>query len=95
MREERGVCSKPREAEDCCLEAMKVARRQRAKSWELRAATSLARIRGSPEAREALEKAHDWFTEGFETQDLADARELLASLASGNTVEGAPDDRGP
>jgi predicted ATPase len=62
-----------------------VARRQQAKSWELRAATSLARLwqqQGKrAEARELLAPIYDWFTEGFDTADLCDARALLEELA--------------
>ena len=72
------------EAERCFLEALEVSRRQSAKSWELRAAMSLGRLwarqgkRG--EARELLYAAYGWFSEGFETPDLQDARELLKQL---------------
>ena len=61
-----------------------VARRQNAKSWELRAATSLARLRrqqGRPqEAAALLAPILGWFTEGFDTADLKAARTLLADL---------------
>ena len=60
-------------------------RNQQAKSWELRAATSLARMwmgRGrSDEARALLSPVYGWFTEGFETADLKDAKALLDQLA--------------
>jgi adenylate cyclase len=66
-------------------QAIEVARRQSAKSWELRATTSLARLwqaRGRrAEARQLLVEVYDWFTEGFETRDLREARELLDELA--------------
>jgi len=56
-----------------------------AKSWELRAATSLARLWQSQgkrdEARELLSPVYDWFTEGFDTADLIEARALLDELA--------------
>jgi predicted ATPase len=65
--------------------ALAVARRQQAKSWELRAATSLSRLwrdRGkSAEARELLAPIYSWFTEGFDTPDLKEARALLDALA--------------
>jgi predicted ATPase len=65
--------------------ALAVARRQQAKSWELRAATSLSRLwrdRGkSAEARELLAPIYSWFTEGFDTPDLEEARALLDALA--------------
>ena len=65
--------------------ALAVARQQQAKSWELRAATSLARLwrdQGKrEEARELLAPVYGWFTEGFETLDLKEAKELLDELA--------------
>jgi len=58
-----------------------VARRQQAKSWELRAAMSLSRLwqpQGKrTEARELLAPIYSWFTEGFDTADLQEARALL------------------
>ena len=61
--------------------AIAIARAQKAKSWELRAATSLARLRGDQgrhgEARSLLAPIYCWFTEGFDTQDLKDAKALL------------------
>ena len=72
-------------AEASFHEALEVARRQSARSWELRAATSLARLwqeQGrSQEARELLAPIYEWFTEGFDTRDLKDAKALLAELA--------------
>ena len=69
------------EAEACFHRAIEIARSQKARSWELRAATSLARLwrdQGKPEAaRELLAPIYDWFTEGFETADLKDAKALL------------------
>ncbi len=71
-------------AEACLRESVAIARDQRAKSMELRAATSLARLLqhdGRPgEARDLLAPVHGWFTEGLDTPDLKDAAELLASL---------------
>jgi predicted ATPase len=73
------------EAEASFHEALEVARRQSAKSYELRAATSLARLwQGQgrkEEARELLAPIYDWFTEGFDTKDLKDAKALLEALA--------------
>ena len=64
-----------------------VARRQNAKSWELRGATSLARLwrdQGKrDEARDLLAPIYGWFTEGFDTADLRTARALLDELAAG------------
>ena len=72
------------EAEACFAEALEVARHQRARSLELRAAMSLARswLRQGrrAEAYALLGPIHDWFTEGFDTADLRDARTLLAEL---------------
>jgi predicted ATPase len=72
-------------AEASFREALEVAHRQSAKSLELRAATSLARLwqqQGRKQvARELLAPVYDWFTEGFDTQDLKDAKALLEELA--------------
>jgi predicted ATPase len=65
--------------------ALAVARAQQAKSWELRAAMSMARLwrdQGKREqAREVLAPVYGWFTEGFDTLDLKQAKALLAELA--------------
>ena len=65
--------------------ALAVARQQQAKSWELRAAMSLARLwrdQGRPQqARELLAPVYGWFTEGFDTRDLKEAKALLEELA--------------
>jgi predicted ATPase len=64
--------------------ALSVARQQQAKSWELRAAMSLARLWRSQgkvqEARELLAPIYGWFTEGFDTRDLKEAKALLEAL---------------
>ena len=64
--------------------ALKVAREQQAKSWELRAAMSMARLwrdQGKrDEARNLLAPVHGWFTEGFDTLDLKDDKALLEQL---------------
>jgi predicted ATPase len=66
--------------------ALTVARRQQAKSWELRAAMSLARLLREQgkvqQARRLLAPVYRWFTEGFDTRDLKEARALLDELAS-------------
>jgi class 3 adenylate cyclase/predicted ATPase len=66
--------------------ALAVARSQQAKSWELRAAMSLARLwrsQGKPQqARELLAPVYGWFTEGFDTRDLKEAKALLDELAA-------------
>ena len=74
------------EAESCFLQALEVARSQKAKSLELRAATSLSRLwadRGkAKEALALLSGIYHWFTEGFDTLDLRDAKSLLEELES-------------
>ena len=66
--------------------ALAVARKQQAKSWELRAAMSMARLwrdQGKPQqARELLAPVYGWFTEGFDTLDLKEAKALLDELAA-------------
>ena len=66
--------------------ALTVARKQQAKSWELRAAMSLARLwrdQGKvQQSRELLAPVYGWFTEGFDTRDLKEAKALLDELAS-------------
>ena len=66
--------------------ALTIARQQQAKSWELRAAMSMARLwrdQGKrDEARELLAPVYGWFTEGFDTRDLKEAKALLGELAS-------------
>jgi len=72
-------------AEACFERALMIARKQQAKSWELRAAMSMARLRrdqGKPQqARELLGPVYGWFTEGFDTRDLKEAKALLDALA--------------
>lgn len=73
------------DAERCFRDAISIAQQAEAKSWELRAATSLARLLETQdkrdEARSTLSVVYDWFTEGFETPDLIDARKLMDELA--------------
>ena len=73
------------QAEACFQQALDVARRQQAKSLELRAAMSLARLwqqQGKRAASyELLAPLYGWFTEGFDTADLQEARALLEALA--------------
>jgi class 3 adenylate cyclase/predicted ATPase len=73
------------EAETCFRQAIDIARHQRAKSWELRAATSLARLwqrQGQrAAARQVLAEIYGWFTEGFDTADLTEAKTLLEELS--------------
>jgi tetratricopeptide (TPR) repeat protein len=72
------------EAEACYRDAVEIARRQHAKSWELRATMSLARLlrdtNRREEARMMLAQIYNWFTEGFDTPDLKDAKALLDEL---------------
>jgi predicted ATPase len=72
------------ETERCFREAIEVARRQQAKSLELRAAMSLSRLRQNQgkkeEARQMLAEIYGWFTEGFDTADLKEAKALLEGL---------------
>jgi predicted ATPase len=74
----------PTQAEDSFRQALALARRQQAKSWELRAAMSLSRLwqQGKQDdARELLTPIYGWFTEGFDTADLQMAKALLDALA--------------
>jgi predicted ATPase len=72
------------QAEACFQQALAIARRQQAKSWELRAAMSLSRLwqqQGKhAEARKLLAPIYGWFTEGFDTADLQEAEALLDKL---------------
>ena len=72
-------------AEAYFARALEVAQKQQAKSWELRAATSMARLwrdQGRrPQARKLLAPVHGWFTQGFDTLDLKQAKTLLDELA--------------
>ena len=71
-------------AERYFQDALAVARQQQAKSWELRAAMSMARLWRDQdrrdEARELLAPVYGWFTEGFDTRDLKEAKALLDEL---------------
>src|SRR5215813_5549358 len=73
-------------AEEYFDRALAVARQQQAKSWELRAAMSLARLwrdQGKTvEARELLAPVYGWFMEGFDTRDLKEAKTLLEELGA-------------
>jgi class 3 adenylate cyclase/predicted ATPase len=74
------------EVEASYRQAIQVAQQQQAKSLELRAATSLSRLLQKQgrkeEARQMLEEVYDWFTEGFDTADLKEARALLEELGA-------------
>ncbi len=73
------------EAEECFRKSIEIARQQEARSYELKAVTSLSRLwkqQGKKaEARQALAEIYGWFSEGFETQDLIDAKELIEQLS--------------
>jgi predicted ATPase len=73
-----------REAEGYFFKAIEIAQKQQAKSWELRASTSLARLwqqQGKrAEAHKLLLDVYNWFTEGFDTKDLQEAKRLLEEL---------------
>ncbi|MGE0824177.1 MAG: hypothetical protein AB7G75_20210 [Candidatus Binatia bacterium] len=70
----------------CFLKALEVARHQEAKLWELRAATSLARLwqqhGKTDEACQLLTEVYPWFTEGFDIKGLRGAKALLEELTS-------------
>jgi predicted ATPase len=70
--------------------ALKIARKQTAKSWELRAATSMARLlclQGKrAAARDILAPVYDWFTEGLDALDLREAERLLQELAQDQSI---------
>ena len=75
----------PEAAEELYRKALSIAVENEAKLWELRAAASLARLRRDhgrrAEARDLLAPVYGWFTEGFDTADLKDAKALLDELA--------------
>jgi predicted ATPase len=77
--------TRPEEAEACLQHALTIARRQQAKSWELRVAMSLGRLwqrqgKGA-EACQLLAEVYGWFTEGFDTADLQEAKALLEAVS--------------
>ena len=76
----------PAKAETYFERALVVARQQQAKSWELRASMSLARLwrdQGKvQQARELLAPVYGWFTEGFDTRDLKEAKALLEEFTA-------------
>ena len=80
------IASNIADAQNCFQRAIEVARKQSAKSWELRATTSLARLLDRQgkrdEARAMLAEIYGWFTEGFDTADLKDAKTLLDALGA-------------
>jgi predicted ATPase len=76
----------PDEADACFQKALSAAAQSGAKALELRAATSLARLWNNQgrraEARQVLAPIYGWFTEGFDTKDLEDAKQLLDDLGN-------------
>jgi hypothetical protein len=74
------------EGQNALAEALHIARKQQAKAYELRAATSLARVWGEQgrraQAHDLLASVYGWFTEGFDTRDLKEAKALLDTLAA-------------
>ena len=80
----RAAAASAEEVETCFRGALDVAREQQAKTFELRAATSLARLwsdRGERQrAHDLLAPIYGWFTEGFGTRDLIEAKALLDAL---------------
>src|SRR5262249_37680116 len=90
--------SRPEETEACFQQALAGARRQQAKSLELRAAMSLCRLWQQQGKRQAaydvLAPLYGWFTEGFDTADLQEARALLEELA-GYQTRWSADNRAP
>jgi hypothetical protein len=82
-----------KKAEGYFERAFAVARQQQAKSWELRAAMSMARLWRSQgkrdKARELLAPVYNWFTEGFDTLDLKEAKALLEELAQRGLPHGS------
>ena len=83
--EDRGHSPRTAEAEACFQQAIEIAQQQQAKSWELRAAMSLSRLwqkQGKrADARVLLAPIYGWFTEGFDTADLQEAKALLEELS--------------
>jgi adenylate cyclase len=73
------------EAEACFRRALEIARKQGARSWELRAATSLGRLMHrqgrTNQARALVQGIYGWFSEGFDTSDLREAKALLEQWA--------------
>jgi len=84
-QDKSGIRSPESEAEECFLQAIDIARKQQAKSLELRATMSLARLwqqQGKQhEARNVLLEIYGWFTEGFDTKDLQEAKRLIEVLS--------------
>jgi predicted ATPase len=80
-----------RQAEECFLKAIDIAQKQQAKSWELRASLSLARLWQRQdkhhEAHSILSEIYHWFIEGFDTKDFQEAKRLIEELAGEGRCE--------
>ena len=85
------------QAETCLHQALDIARHQQAKSWELRVALSLSRLwqrQGKrAEAQRMLAEIYGWFTEGFDTVDLQEAKVLLEELKASTQGQSAQESR--
>ena len=85
------------QAEACLHQALDIARHQQTRAWELRAAVSLARLwqrQGKrAEAQQMLAEIYGWFTEGFDTVDLQEAKALLEELKASTQGQSAPESR--
>jgi predicted ATPase len=99
----RWSSSKAKEAQNCFRSAIEIARKFNVKTTELQATTALARLlalRGSgDEARTMLSEIYNWFTEGFDTVDLQEAKTLLGELgqqpSAPASLNGPSPHRGP
>jgi adenylate cyclase len=84
--------NEPTRVEDCFRRALAVARRQDAKSLELRALIGLCRLHetqgGQAEVKRMLEESYGWFTEGFESNELQEAKKALEGLQEGPAAPG-------
>ncbi|MDE0318120.1 MAG: AAA family ATPase [Candidatus Poribacteria bacterium] len=87
---EKNSCASEREAEKCFQKALTIAQHQEAKLWELRTAVSLSKLMITQNRHDAayalLKPIYEWFTEGFETVDLVEARDMLKFLSEGKTL---------
>lgn len=87
---EKSSCASEREAEKCFQKALTIAQHQEARLWELRTAVSLSKLMITQNRQDAayalLKPIYEWFTEGFETVDLVEARDMLKILSEGKTL---------
>jgi predicted ATPase len=93
----RQTISDETQAETCLHQALDIARHQQTRAWELRAAVSLARLRQRQGKRAAaqqmLAEVCGWFTEGFDTVDLQEAKVLLEELKASTQGQSAQESR--